>query len=288
MSSQPSPSADETSIGAALERLVALVARLRGEGGCPWDRAQTHHSLLPFTIEEAYEVVEAVESGNLTELKKELGDLAFHVVLYSRIAQEGGHFDLKEVLERVVSKMVHRHPHVFGEERLESPDAVVKAWHALKEAERAKTAREEGKTPEKSSPAGLFAGLTGQMPALLWAYKSQQKMAHVGLDWPDLSGVVDKVEEELAELKEVATHPDAAAAREEEVGDLLFAVVNLARHLGVNPETALRQATLKVQDRSMRIGRRLESEHRSWKGLSLDELDQLWLWAKRVSSENAS
>ncbi|GAB0056855.1 Nucleoside triphosphate pyrophosphohydrolase [Candidatus Magnetaquicoccaceae bacterium FCR-1] len=257
--------------GPMIEALESLMARLRGEDGCPWDRKQTLKSLLPYTIEEAYEVVEAVETHDLKALKDELGDLLFHIVFHSRIAAEEGHFTLAEVIEGIVTKMTRRHPHVFGSEaeRQADPDRVVARWEEIK--------REEKAAKGGGEPASVFDDLNSHLPALLWASKVQRKMSQVGFDWKDPSGVIEKIHEELEEFR-VAPNADN---REEELGDILLTLVNLARHYRINPETALRRATHKVQDRFRFMERALHASNRTPKDASLDELEELWLASKR-------
>lgn len=254
-----------------LRPLADLMARLRAPGGCPWDRAQNHHSLIPYTIEEVYEVIEAVERGDLPGLREELGDLLFHVVFYSQIAAEAGHFTLAEVIREVTAKMVQRHPHVFGQANAESAEAVVPLWEEMK--------RQEKRADPDHPPRSVFHGLSGKQPALLWAYKVQQKMAKVGFDWPDADGVGEKVREELAELEEARRTADGDQI-EEEMGDVLFTMANLARHLGINPEQALRRSTLKFQRRFRYMEERLHREGRTPEEVSLPELESLWQESK--------
>ncbi|MBF0614586.1 MAG: nucleoside triphosphate pyrophosphohydrolase [Magnetococcales bacterium] len=255
--------------GPILERLEELMACLRGPEGCPWDREQTPRSLLPYTIEEAFEVVEAVETRNIRAWKDELGDLLFHIVFHSRIAQEEGHFTLNDVISGIVDKMTRRHPHVFDPVRagLEDPEQVVAQWEVIKRA-------------EKSASGGLksvFDDVNSRLPALLWAAKVQRKMSQVGFDWSGPDGVLEKVHEELEELRQATTQDQ----REEELGDLLLTLVNLAGHYRINPEMALRRATHKSQNRFRYMEQKLHADHRSPTDASLDELEALWQESKR-------
>ncbi len=274
--------------GAAMRRLERLMARLRAdEGGCPWDRQQTWRTLLPYTIEETYEVVEAVESGDPSALRDELGDLLFHIVFYSRIAQEAGYFSLAEVADHVTGKMTRRHPHVFGEpeQRIERAEAVPDRWEEIKRREKTEDHRQRNgsKNGTVSGPASVFDDLNSRMPALLWAAKVQRKMAQVGFDWADADGVMEKIREEMAELEQ-AHHQDDQPAREEEFGDLLFTLINLARHLHVEPETALRRATHKFQDRFRHMEKRLHETGRTASETDLETLESLWQESKRKPS----
>lgn len=239
----------------ALARLTAIMARLRDpEHGCEWDVAQTFATIAPYTIEEAYEVADAIERGDLDALKDELGDLALQVVFHARMAEEAGAFDLADVLTAISDKMERRHPHVFG-------DGQSPGWEAVKAAERA----------EKESDPSALAGVASALPALLRAEKLQKRAARVGFDWPDASGARAKI---LEELDEIAAAPPEAL--EEEVGDLLFAVVNFARHLKTDPEAALRAANSKFERRF----RTMETLDPNFVELSLDAKEELWLQAK--------
>ncbi|MBF0212315.1 MAG: nucleoside triphosphate pyrophosphohydrolase [Magnetococcales bacterium] len=255
--------------GKRMEALEALMARLRSPEGCPWDREQTPVSLLPYTIEEAFEVAEAVETHNPTAWKDELGDLLFHVVFHSRIAEEQGHFSLTEVIAGIVEKMTRRHPHVFAPdgERLQEAKEVVGRWEEIKRQEKS----------GKQGPASVFDDINSRLPALLWAAKVQRKMSQVGFDWNGPEGVLEKVHEELEELRN-APNPDN---REEELGDVLLTLVNLAAHYRINPEMALRRATRKVQDRFRHMEQSLHASQRTPAEATLDELEALWQESKR-------
>ncbi|MBF0461587.1 MAG: nucleoside triphosphate pyrophosphohydrolase [Magnetococcales bacterium] len=264
-------------IGTALQELADLMAHLRGPQGCPWDKQQTWQTLVPYTIEEAYEVAEAVETRQVDGLRDELGDLLLHVTFYSQIAAEQGLFSLAEVIQGIITKMTRRHPHVFGL-GADQPEAheVPGRWEEIKRQEKTAHRLAQGAT----GPASLFDDVHSRLPALLWAAKVQRKMGQVGFDWPDAAGVMDKVQEELAELKHAHQTQDPAAI-EEELGDLLFTLVNLARHLQVNPEIALRQATRKFQTRFRHMETRLHQTGQTVEAATLEQLEALWQEAKR-------
>ncbi len=240
-----------------IDRLLAIMEQLRSpETGCPWDIEQNFATIAPYTIEEAYEVADAIERGDIPALRDELGDLLFQVVFHARMAEELGHFDFEGVAEAISDKMLRRHPHVFGD--AEKPD-----WEGLKAAERAGSA-------DDSALAGVALG----MPALLRAEKLQKRAARTGFDWPDADGAKAKITEEMAEVESA---PDADA-REEEVGDLLFAVVNWARKLGIDPEVALRRANGKFERRFRAMEGMAEGR---FADLDLDAQEALWQKAKR-------
>ncbi|MBF0135580.1 MAG: nucleoside triphosphate pyrophosphohydrolase [Magnetococcales bacterium] len=268
---------------AALLDLIALVARLRSPEGCPWDRVQTLASLTPHTIEEAYEVVEAIETNQPEQLRQELGDLLFHVILYSQIAQEEGHFTLTDVIQEVTKKMRRRHPHVFGPQRQEVAEQV-----ALEGVERLRhnweTIKRQEKQVDSATIPSVFDGLPNALPALHLAYKVQQKMARIGFDWPEPAPVLAKVHEELAELEQARMDADPSAI-EEEIGDVLFTLANYARHLKINPEKALRRSTLKFQNRFRYIEQRLREEGLSVHDVPLERLESLWQESKRQKKD---
>ncbi|MBF0185310.1 MAG: nucleoside triphosphate pyrophosphohydrolase [Magnetococcales bacterium] len=264
-----------------MQALAEVMARLRGPEGCPWDKQQSWASLVPYTIEEAYEVAEAVETGQVAGLRDELGDLLFHVVFYSRIAEEENHFSLQEVIRWVVDKMIHRHPHVFAVQEGDPPlaEEVPGRWEEIKRQEKSRQRQERG----ESGPASVFDDLNSRLPALLWAAKVQRKMGQVGFDWPDVQGVLGKVREELAELEEACSSAESAAI-EEELGDLLFTLVNVARHRHINPEVALRSSTRKFQDRFRYMESRLHQAGQAVSSASLEQLEALWQEAKQRPS----
>jgi MazG family protein len=259
--------------GAAFEAFVALIARLRGPGGCPWDREQTHHSLKPMTIEEAYEVLEAIERGDDEHLAGELGDLLLQVVFHAQIAADEGRFDVRQVVERVAAKMVRRHPHVFGSRPAATSGDVLKNWEALKRAER----EEKGHEDES-----LLDGVSLSLPGVLEAYQLAVKASRVGFDWPDAKAVLEKLDEEVAELKAavLAKESGHASAVAEELGDVLFAAVNVARLLGEDPESCLKAANRKFRSRFRHVEERLKAQDRTPAESTLDEMEALWQEAK--------
>jgi len=265
LSAPPSPPAAENraSVGDAIERLAGIMAKLRDpETGCPWDVEQDFSTIAPYTIEEAHEVADAIARNDMADLKGELGDLQLQVVFHARMAEEAGHFALTDVIESISDKMVRRHPHVFGETARTDGIAAQIGWEQIKAEERA--GRKE---------TGALAGVALGLPALLRAEKLQKRAARVGFDWPDADGPRAKVAEEL---DEIAAAPDDAA-RAEEVGDLLFAVVNWARHLRIDPEAALRAANSKFERRFAAM----EAEAGdAFVGLDLEEKEALWQAAK--------
>ena len=263
---------------ADIRRLVDLVSRLRAPDGCPWDREQTMADIRAYLLEEAHEVADAIDREDLAELRGELGDLLFQIVFLSSLSQEAGAFDLADVIEGIHSKMVARHPHVFGGEALADADSVLKAWEVRKLAEG------DGKR-------SMLDGVARSVPALLAAYRMTQKASGVGFDWPDVQGVLAKVHEELRELEEVlraraAEGSDPRAADKEsireEIGDLLFALVNLARKVEIDPEAALAGTNLKFRRRFLHIEERLRQQGRTVAQADLEEMDALWDEAKEL------
>ncbi|MHA6261687.1 nucleoside triphosphate pyrophosphohydrolase [Arenibacterium sp. CAU 1754] len=255
---------------AGMERLLEIMRRLRDpETGCPWDIEQTFASIAPYTIEEAYEVADAIERGAWEELKGELGDLLFQSVFHAQMAQEAGHFTFQDVVQTMSDKMVARHPHVFGNEsRDKSAEQQTRDWETIKAAERAENAQQ-----------GTLDGVAANLPALLRAQKLQKRAARVGFDWPETGEVLDKIQEECAELVEARDQmgPDEI---EEEFGDLLFVMANLARHLDIEPEAALRRANAKFIRRFARIEARLADMGKTPQDSDLAEMDALWNAAK--------
>jgi nucleoside triphosphate diphosphatase len=261
-----------------IERLIEIMAALRRPGtGCPWDLEQTFRTIAPYTIEEAYEVADAIERGDLGDLRDELGDLLLQVVFHARMAEEAGSFAFGDVVEAITAKLIRRHPHVFGEARDLSPDEVKGLWDAIKTAERSARAGANGDAAAERP--SLLEGIARALPALTRAEKLTRKAATVGFDWPETAQVVDKIHEELAEVAEAAAG-GALERIEDEVGDLLFAAANLARHLEVDPEAALRRANAKFERRFGAIERGLADRGRSLAEASLDEMEQLWSEAK--------
>jgi tetrapyrrole methylase family protein / MazG family protein len=242
----------------AVDRLRKIVAQLRSPDGCPWDREQTHQSLKPHLIEECYELVDAIDAGNDKEIKEELGDLLLQVVLHSQMASEEGRFDMDDVATVIADKLMHRHPHVFGENKLPDSEAVLRQWEVIKRA-------------EKQERNSALDGVPKALPALARAQKVQTKAARVGFDWNDADGALEKVQEELSEI-------ESASERqiEEEVGDLLFAIVNFARKKGLDAEQALWQATAKFSDRFQAMERLAKDRELELASLTLSQMDRLW------------
>ncbi len=248
----------------AFDKLCQIVALLRAPGGCPWDREQTNESLLPPLIEEAYEVAGAIRARDDANLREELGDLILLAVMHSEIARETGRFHIEAVLEEVTAKLIRRHPHVFATNDVRDAEGVVKQWEAIKHE-------------EKNGAVGghYLAGLPAALPALMRAQKAQKKAARVNFDWTDLTEVVAKVDEELVETKEAIASRDPNAIAEE-IGDLLFAVVNLARKSGLDAESALQGATDKFVERFGRVEDELSARGGKLGDAGLDELDEIW------------
>ena len=269
-------SSEKTGTGARFEAFVALIARLRAPGGCPWDREQTHGSLKPMTLEEAYEVAEAIDAGDDQELAGELGDLLLQVVFHSQIAAETGRFDVGAVIDHVSEKMVRRHPHVFGEQQAETAGEVLRNWEALKQQERA--ARGQG-----DASASMLDSVSKGHPAVMEAFQLTTKASRVGFDWPDAESVLAKLEEEIAELREACRAPAETRTRrvEDEMGDLLFAAVNVARLVGVDPESALKAANRKLRRRFRHVETRLAENGRAPAESSLEEMERFWVEAKK-------
>ena len=258
-----------------LEQLLEVMATLRDpERGCPWDREQTFESLVRHTLEEAYEVAETVAQGDLAELRDELGDLLFQVVFYARLAEEQGAFSFRDVAAGIVDKLVRRHPHVFGSEQVASSEEQTRIWEALKAGEREAKAAARGEQPS------LLDGVSTALPALSRARKLQARAATVGFDWPAFGPVLEKLEEEVAELRAAHASPENHAAVEAELGDLLFTCVNLARHAGVDPESALRGANQRFSNRFRYLEARLAEQGSSPAEVDLAALDHLWEEAK--------
>ncbi len=289
--------------GKLFEDLVALQARLRAPGGCPWDREQTHQTLKTYLIEEAYEVLDALEHGGPDELTEELGDLLLQILFHSDIAREAGRFDIADVISGIHEKMVRRHPHVFGSVKADTPQQVLKNWAHLKAQEKRARAPQDSvqslgggphavAAPPDSPPAtqilpSALEGIPRSLPALIEAYQLTRRAAQVGFDWETLEGIFNKLLEETSELRVTLTEADRSR-REEEVGDLLFVVVNLSRFLGFDPEVALKRSNLKFKSRfqymeedAARSGQRLAQ-------LSKEELEVLWESAKKFERDEAS
>jgi tetrapyrrole methylase family protein/MazG family protein len=251
----------------AIETFQEVVAHLRAPDGCPWDREQTHASLRQHLLEESYETLEAIDSGSMEDLREELGDLLLQIVLNAQIASEAGHFTMTDVVNGITTKIINRHPHVFGEFKVDGVGGVLKNWEKLKETE-----RQQNGDPTK----GLLDGAPASLPALAYAHEIQDRAARVGFDWPGIEGVIDKVHEELDEVLAAESNDE----REKEIGDLAFAVVNLARWLKVDPESALRGTNQKFKKRFAHIEKTAREKSISLGDLGFEEMDHLWEEAK--------
>jgi ATP diphosphatase len=269
-----------------IERLIAIMAALRTPGtGCPWDLEQDFATIAPYTIEEAYEVTDAIARGDLLDLKDELGDLLLQVVFHARMAEEAGAFDFGDVVESITSKLIRRHPHVFGDARDLSPAGVKALWGEIKQAEKVERRRERG-LPDEPAGAGLLDGVPAGLPALARADKLTRKAATVGFDWSGAAQVVGKIEEEVREVRG-ALDAGSRGEIEDEIGDLLFAAANLARHAGVDPESALRGANAKFERRFRAIEQALAMGGRTPAEASLDDMEDLWIKAKTAERRSA-
>lgn len=251
--------------------LTDVMQVLREPGGCPWDREQTHSTIRSNMIEEVYEFLEAVDNDDVAGMREELGDVLMQVVFHARMAQEAGMFDLQDVIDEVVDKLVRRHPHVFGSTEVEGSEEVLRNWEAIKKQ-------------EKTERTHVLDGVTQGLPALLRAYKMQGKAAKVGFDWDNMDAVWNKVTEELGELREAIASGDKAAA-ESELGDVLFAVVNYARHNKIEPETALNGTNNRFASRFGYVEQQIKASGKDWKNFSLQELDSFWDEAKKLEKD---
>src|ERR1022692_3439105 len=288
--------------GERFERAAQIMARLRAPGGCPWDREQTFDTIKPYTLEEAYEVLEAIDNRDWPELTGELGDLLLQVLFYSEMASEEGHFSVDDVLDRLSDKLVDRHPHVFGDVKADTSAAVLRNWEALKAEEKKKRIEAGGgKNAENIEDAqSVLAGVSSRMPALLEAHKLSSRAAHVGFDWPEMEGLFEKLAEETAELRDALkgaplngppatgvagsgkphVSPEMHARLEDEVGDLFFVLVNIARYLSLDPESALRKTNRKFKSRFQWMEARLHESGRSADQTPMEELESLWQQAR--------
>lgn len=267
-----------------IARLIEIMAALRTPGtGCPWDLEQDFASIAPYTVEEAYEVADAIARGDKLDLKDELGDLLLQVVFHARMAEEEGSFAFPDVVEAITSKLVRRHPHVFGDTRDLSPAEVKVLWHQIKAREKADkaAARAAAGLPPQEEDRSVLAGVPHSLPALTRAWKLQARASTVGFDWNDARLVLDKIREETQEIDEALASGDKAAIHEE-IGDLLFVVANLARHVDADPEGCLAAANIKFERRFKGIEAALESEGRTAKDASLDEMEALWQAVKKA------
>ena len=289
--------------GERFERAVQIMARLRAPGGCPWDREQTFDTIKPYTLEETYEVLEAIDNRDWHELTGELGDLLLQVLFYSQMAGEEGHFAIDDVLDRLSNKLVDRHPHVFGDVKADTPADVLRNWEALKAEEKKKRLEAGGgkKADQADDARSVLAGVSSKMPALLEAHKLSSRAAHVGFDWPEIEGLFEKLAEETSELREELkavpvkgrsgtgiagsgkqqVSPELRARIEEEVGDLFFVLVNIARYLSLDPESALKKTNRKFKRRFQWMEERLRANGRGPQQASMDELEELWQRAKQ-------
>ena len=295
--------------GERFERAVAIMERLRAPGGCPWDREQTFDSIKPYTLEETYEVLEAIDNRDWEELPGELGDLLLQVLFYSEMAKEQGTFSIDDVLERLSRKLVDRHPHVFGDVKADTSADVKRNWEALKVEERKKRLEGEGAEGKREKSSGsILAEISSSMPSLLEAQKLSSRAAQVGFDWPDMEGLFNKLGEETAELREHLREfpapgprpegrgvagsgrqsiPEALRLRlEEEVGDLFFVLVNIARYLSLDPESALRKTNRKFRRRFQRMEQRLQERGSTPEHASMEELESLWQQAKKEEKQS--
>jgi MazG family protein len=310
--------------GERFERAVQIMARLRGPGGCPWDREQTFDTIKPYTLEEAYEVVEAIDTRDWQELTGELGDLLLQVLFYAEMAQEEQRFSIDDVLDRLANKLIDRHPHVFGEVKADTPGEVLRNWQALKAEEKKKRQQASGgnanqdNAKKEDHPESVLAGVSSAMPSLMEAYKISSRVAHVGFDWPNIEALFEKLNEETAELRHnLADYPapgpspqyaksersrdpgprpesrsGVAGARgdkispelrerlEDEVGDLFFVLVNIARYLSLDPESALRRTNRKFRRRFQYLEEKLRGQGRKPADASLAEMESLWQESK--------
>lgn len=288
--------------GERFERAVQIMARLRGPGGCPWDREQTFDTIKPYTLEEAYEVLEAIDSRDWNELTGELGDLLLQILFYSQMAQEDGSFSIDDVLDRLCNKLVDRHPHVFGDATADTPAEVLRNWQALKAVEKKKSSGQSS-----AAPHSVLAGVSSSVPSLMEACKLSSRAATAGFDWPNIEGLFEKLEEETHELK-AELHafpapgpqpqsrgiagasgqaiPQALQDRmEDEVGDLFFVMVNIARYLSFDPESALRKSNRKFKRRFQWVEDKLHQSGRTPQAASMEELESLWQQAKQAEKD---
>jgi MazG family protein len=293
--------------GERFERTVAIMERLRAPGGCPWDREQTFDSIKPYTLEETYEVLEAIDTRDWQELAGELGDLLLQVLFYAEMAKEQSSFSIDDVLDRLSAKLINRHPHVFGDVRADTAAEVKKNWEALKVEERKKRQDEKSAKREKHS---ILDGVSSAMPSLLEASKLSSRAAQAGFDWPDIEGLFEKLEEETEELREQLQEFPSPGPRpqgrgvagsgrtviperlqhrlEEEVGDLFFVLVNIARYLSVDADSALRKSNRKFKRRFQWMEDRLYESGRTADDASMDELESLWVRAKAHEKQEKS
>lgn len=286
--------------GEKFEKAVAIMARLRAPGGCPWDREQTFDTIKPYTLEETYEVLDAIDRRDWQELPGELGDLLLQVLFYAEMAKEDGKFSIDDVLDRLSEKLISRHPHVFGDVTAETSKEVLRNWEELKKREKAAQGSDAG-------PKSVLDGISHSMPALMEAYKISSRAANIGFDWPNIEGLFEKLTEETNELRhEVAQYPapgpdphhrgvagssgqkvpeELRARVEDEVGDLLFVLVNIARYLSLDPESALRKTNRKFTRRFQHMEQAFHQAGRNLPDATLEEMESMWQQAKQAESK---
>ncbi|HET7205677.1 MAG TPA: nucleoside triphosphate pyrophosphohydrolase [Terriglobales bacterium] len=293
------------STGTRFERAVSIMEKLRAPGGCPWDREQTFDSIKPYTLEETYEVLEAIDNRDWDELTGELGDLLLQVLFYAQMAKEQGSFAIDDVLDRLSNKLVDRHPHVFGDVKAETSSDVLRNWEVLKAEEKKKRLQAgDGKATKASEkPESILSTVSSGIPSLLEAFKLSSRAAHVGFDWPNIEGLFDKLGEETEELREnLKEFPppgpqphgrgvagsgkpdiseDLRSRLEDEVGDLFFVLVNIARYLSLDPESALKKSNRKFKQRFQWIEEQLRASARTPEQASMEELESLWQQSKQ-------
>ncbi len=295
------------STGERFERVVSIMAKLRAPGGCPWDREQSFDTIKPYTLEEAYEVIEAIDARDFDELSGELGDLLLQILFYSQMAAEEQRFSIDDVLDRLANKLIDRHPHVFGDVKADTPGDVLRNWQALKAEEKKKRSDaggDDGGGREKEHPESVLAGISSATPSLMEAHKISSRVANVGFDWPNVEALFDKLHEETDELRAnleeypaPGPRPESAsgvagargakisdelrARMEDEVGDLFFVLVNIARYLGLDSESALRKTNRKFRRRFEYLEAKLREQGSKPASSTLDEMETLWQEAKQ-------
>jgi tetrapyrrole methylase family protein / MazG family protein len=276
----------EQTPGEWFEKLVAVQARLRAPNGCPWDREQTHQSLRTYLIEEAYEVLEALESGDDAKFAEEMGDLLLQIVFHSQIAREEGRFTVADVIREIHDKMIRRHPHVFGKTRAKDSAEVLRNWERIKAEERRSSQNKDDSTAGERAPKAesLLDGVSRALPATLEGFQLTRKASRIGFDWDDAGGVFEKLQEETEELKKALEEQDQRK-REEELGDLLFAAVNLSRFLKIDPEIALKKANTKFSRRFREMERLARKNGREFKDVSRAEMEALWDATKKAEEQ---
>jgi MazG family protein len=264
------------------EKLVEIMATLRGPNGCPWDKEQNRHTLKPMLVEETYEVLEAIDNDDIEGLTEELGDLLLHIVFQAQLGKEQNTFDIDTVIDRICDKLVRRHPHVFGSEQAGSAEEVIRNWEAIKAREKAEKLQQ--RTPEQRS---LLEGIPSKLPAIHEAHQISSRAARVGFDWENIEQVFGKLDEEIRELRGAIAGPlESRQERvEDEIGDMLFVIVNIARFLKIDSESALKRSNRKFKRRFQHMERELEALGRSIEGASFNEMEDLWRRAKALEAE---